>query len=114
MKSGLESEIVTLEERRRQLEANILQNQSYIQRAADEMKLYVSGVQQQQTERGKSVRDQLHQKIIEQEKCNAQLRQEQRQLKDNLPHFEQQLKYWEKIEKYDLRVHDMISYKPTN
>ncbi len=114
MKSGLESEIVTLEERRRQLEANILQNQSYIQRAADEMKLYVSGVQQQQTERGKSVRDQLHQKIIEQEKLNAQLRQEQRQLKDNLPHFEQQLKYWEKIEKYNLHVYHMSSYKATN
>lgn len=99
MKSGLESEIVTLEERRRQLEANILQNQKFLQRANDEMKLYVSGVQQQQTERGKSVRDQLHQKIAEQEKLNGQLRQEQRQLKENLPIMEQQLKYWEKIDK---------------
>lgn len=96
----MESEIVTLEERRRQLETNILQNQKYLQRANDEMKLYVSGVQhQQQTERGKSVRDQLHQKIAEQEKLNGQLRQEQRQLRENLPLMEQQLKYWEKIEK---------------
>lgn len=99
MKSGLESEIVILVERRRQLEANILQNQKYLQRANDEIKLYVTGVQQQ-TERGKSVRDQLHQKIGEQEKLNNQLRQEQRQLKENLPLMEQQLKYWEKIDKY--------------
>lgn len=100
MKSEIENEVVTLEERRRQLETNILQSQKYLQRANEEMKLYVTGVQQQQTERGKSVRDQLHQKIIEQEKLNNQLRQEQRQLKENLPHLEQQLKYWERIEKY--------------
>ncbi|XP_057372541.1 intraflagellar transport protein 81 homolog [Daphnia carinata] len=99
VKSELENEIVTLEERCRQLEADIKDNEAYLQRATDEMKLYVSGVQQQQTERGKSVRDQLHQKIIEQEKLNAQLRQEQRQLKDNLPQMEEQMKYWEKLEK---------------
>lgn len=86
-----------MEERRRQLEANIIQNKQYLQRAADEMKLYVSGVQQ--GERGKSVRDQLHQKIIEKEKLNGQLRQEQRQLRENLPFLEQQMKYWEKLEK---------------
>lgn len=99
MKSGLENEIVTLEERCRQLEADIKENETYLQRATDEMKLYVSGVQQQQTERGKSVRDQLQQKIAEQEKLNAQLRQDQRQLKDNLPQMEEQMKYWEKLEK---------------
>ncbi|KAK4005129.1 hypothetical protein OUZ56_006851 [Daphnia magna] len=99
VKSGLENEIVTLEERCRQLEADIKENETYLQRATDEMKLYVSGVQQQQTERGKSVRDQLQQKIAEQEKLNAQLRQDQRQLKDNLPQMEEQMKYWEKLEK---------------
>lgn len=90
-----------MEERRRQLEASIAKSQEYLQRANDEMKLYISGVQQQQTERGKSVREQLQHKIGEQEKMNSQLRQEYQQLKDNLPQLEQQLKYWEKIEKYD-------------
>ncbi|KAI9560954.1 hypothetical protein GHT06_011910 [Daphnia sinensis] len=99
VKSELENEIVTLEERCRQLEADIKENEAYLQRATDEMKLYVSGVQQQQTERGKSVRDQLQHKIAEQEKLNAQLRQDQRQLKDNLPQMEEQMKYWEKLEK---------------
>ena len=95
----MENEIVTLEERCRQLEGNLAKNEKYLQRAIDEMKLYVSGVQQQQIERGKSVRDQLQHQISEKEKLNAQLRQEQKQLRDNLPHMEQQIKYWEKIEK---------------
>lgn len=110
MKSGLENEIVTLEERCRQLEANQTKNEKYLQRATDEMKLYVSGVQQQQTERGKSVRDQLQHKIAEQEKLNAQLRQDQKQLRDNLPHMEQQIKYWEKIEKYKLSLFSFLIF----
>lgn len=66
------------------------------------MKLYITGVQNQQTERGKSVREQLQHKISEQEKINSQLRLEYQQLKENLPKIEQQVKYWEKIEKYYL------------
>lgn len=74
-------------------------NRGYIQRAADEMKLYInSGVQQ--TERGKSMRDQLQAKIIENEKLNSQLRQEHRKLMENLPRLEKQAMYWEKIERY--------------
>lgn len=107
----MENEIVTLEERCRQLEANQTKNEKYLQRATDEMKLYVSGVQQQQTERGKSVRDQLQHKIAEQEKLNAQLRQDQKQLRDNLPHMEQQIKYWEKIEKYKLSLSSILIVK---
>lgn len=107
-KTGLENEIAKLEQRRRQLDADILRNQEYLQRANDEMKLYITGVQNQQTERGKSVREQLQHKISEQEKINSQLRQEYQQLKENLPKLEQQLKYWEKIEKYYLMILDYL------
>lgn len=95
----MESEITQLEERRRQLESDIEKNKEYLQRAADEMKLYInSGVQL--AERGKSMRDQLQAKIIEKEKVNGQLRQEHRQLVENLPRIEKQAQYWEKIERF--------------
>lgn len=95
-----------LEERVRQLEEGIIKSREYLQRAADEMKLYVSGVQQQQHEAtGKranksSARDQLQHKIAELEKLNASLRQEHQQAKDSIPQLQQQLVYWEKIERW--------------
>jgi predicted transposase YbfD/YdcC len=68
-------------------------------RATEELKLYVSGVSHNQAEREKSVRDQLQHKIFEQEKLNAQMRQEHRRLKENLSYLEQQMSEWGKIEK---------------
>ena len=99
-KNALENEIVQLEAKCRQLDEGIVKSREYVERAKEELKLYVSGVSHSQAEREKSVRDQLQHKIVEQEKLNAQLRQEQRQIKENLPHLEQQMVHWAKIEKY--------------
>ena len=96
----MENEISQLESKCRQLEEGIEKSRQYVERATEELKLYVSGVSHSQAEREKSVRDQLQHKIVEQEKLNAQLRQEQRQLKENLSYLEQQMVEWEKIEKY--------------
>ena len=83
------------------MQAGIEQSQHYVQRAADEMKLYVSSAASGQNPvPGKSVRDQLQQKINEQDKLNAQLRLDHGRMKESIPQLDQQLVYWERIEKY--------------
>ena len=103
----MESEIVLLEERRNQLQSGIIRNQEYLKRAADEMKLYVStgasGL------KGQSMRDQLQNQIAEQEKLNNQLRLEHSKLKENLPKLDQQLLYWERLEKYVLICSNLLN-----
>ena len=68
-----------------------------MERAAEEMKLYVSGGLQ---EKGRSVRERLQHQMVDQEKANLQLREEQRELQANLPRLERQIQHWDRIEKY--------------
>ena len=92
----LENEMAALEERLNQLNGAIDQSRRHAERAAEEMKLYVSG---NVHDKGKSVRDQLQQQIGRHEKANSQLQQEHDQLKEHLPQLQQQLLDWRNIHK---------------
>ena len=96
-KTSLENEITQLDERRKQLDAQIHLSHRHMERAAEEMKLYVSGGLQ---EKGRSVRERLQHQMVDQEKANLQLREEQRELQANLPRLERQIQHWDRIEKY--------------
>ena len=98
--NSLEGEILVLKDRQDQLEVSIQQSRRHLERATEEMKLYVSGVH----EKGKSARDQLQQQISEQDKVNSRIRKEHDQLKQNLPQLKQQTVDWETIERYALLV----------
>lgn len=91
MTSTLENETKQLDERCDKLQLQIRQNQDFLQRAKDEMKLYV------QSDKSKTVRDKLQHRIAELEKQNVQIRDEYRNVKDNLPQLEKQMEYWQKI-----------------
>lgn len=96
-KTATEAEINRLEQRRLELEAQLDKGRRDMERANEELKLYVSGVADG---KGRSVRDRLQQQIVEQEKTHGQLQEEQRHLKEQLPRLESQVQHWQRLEKY--------------
>ena len=91
---NLESETVLLEQRLEQLKTLIDESRRHIHRAAQEMKLYVSG------DKTNSAREQLQQSIAQCEKTNSTLKREHDQLERDIPLLQQQIQNWTIIEKY--------------
>ena len=85
-----------MEQRLHQLKALIDEGRRHAQRAAQEMKLYVSG------DKGNSAREQLQQSIAQCEKSNTTLKQEHDLLKRDIPLLQKQIHNWTIIEKYCL------------
>merc|ERR1711976_831248 len=67
-----------------------------LQRAHDEIKLYVS---QKAEDKKKSVREQLLKQIADQEKRGKALKEEQKKVKDSLATSSKQMKLWTNLEK---------------
>jgi len=90
----LENETALLEKRQHQLKALIDEGRRHALRAAQEMKLYVSG------DKSNSAREQLQQSIAQCEKTNAALKREYDLLQQDIPLLQHQIQNWTVIEKY--------------
>ncbi|KAJ9594840.1 hypothetical protein L9F63_013877, partial [Diploptera punctata] len=100
----LEQEVRTLREEIRSseskyhlLQAESVINQVKLDQLAEEMRRYVGNTAG--SEKTKSLRDQLTQKINEQEKLSRQLKEDQRIVKENQANRSQQMKLWTDLQK---------------
>lgn len=90
----MKEEIDDSEKKITELETENKRAKEYVVKVSEEMKIYVSGPGHKR----QSLREQLNQKINEQEKISKQLKEEQKMVKDEQSKRALQFQYWKDLE----------------